>query len=103
MSQFDVHRTRGEAAALAPYLVILQTDFAADLDTVVVAPLRPAAAIQPKLKRLHVAVDFQDGAYVVAPHEMASLPRTVLGAHAGSLARARQDLMAAIDFLFLGF
>lgn len=103
MTQFDVHRTRGDVARLAPFLVLLQTDFLSDLASVVVAPMRPVSAHGPVLKRLHVAVQFLGQDHVVASEQLVSLPRSALGAREGSLAEHRQALLSAVDFLFLGF
>lgn len=103
MAQFDVFRTRGEAARLAPYLITLQSDFLTELSTVLVAPVRTAVQHGPLLRRVQVAVEFLGEPCVVSPEQMAAVPRSTLGARAGSLSVARQELMAAIDFLFLGF
>lgn len=103
MAQFDVHRTRGDAARLAPFLVVMQTDFLADLASVVVVPMRPAKLHGKIVSRLHVATDFEGQPHVVAPEQMIALPRSELGPRAGSVARQRQPLLAAVDFVFLGF
>jgi toxin CcdB len=103
MSQFDVHRARGDAAQLAPYLVVLQTNVLADLNVVVVAPMRLATKFGPTVKHLHVKLDFADKAHVLAPEELISLPRKLLGERVGSIVAARQSVLAALDFLFAGF
>jgi toxin CcdB len=103
MSQFDVHRTRGDAAKLAPYLVVMQADVLRDLNAVVVAPLRLASKSGPHIKHLHVAIDFMGKAHVLAPEELISLPLKLLGESAGSIAEKRQQILAALDFLFTGF
>ena len=103
MNQFDVFRTRGDAARLAPFLVVLQSDLLGSLASVVVAPLRPEVDHGPLLSRLHVPVEFLGARYVLAPEQLISLPRSTLGAPAGSLAGHRQALLPAVDFVFLGF
>lgn len=103
LSQFAVYKTRGDAARLAPYLVALQNELLASLHSVIVAPMRTAKAHGPIVRKLHVPVKFHNCDYVISPEQLVSLPRTALGAHAGSLAAHRQDLMAAIDFLFIGY
>lgn len=103
MQQFDVFRTRGEAARLAPFLVLLQSDLLSGLATVVVAPLRPESLHGGTLNRLHACVPFQGEPHVMAPEQMVSLPRTALGETVGSLIGHRDVLMSAIDFVFLGF
>ena len=103
MNQFDVFRTRGEAARLAPFLVLLQNDLLSGLASVVVAPLRPESLHSEPLKGLHAAVEFLGERHRLAPEQMVSLPRSALGPHAGSLADQRQAVMASLDFLFLGF
>ena len=103
MAQFDVHRTRGDAARLAPYLVILQNDFLNELASVIVAPMRPATKHGKRVERLHVEVEFEGDKHVIAPEQMISLPRSLFGKRAGSVASVRQPLLAALDFVFLGF
>lgn len=103
MNQFDVFRTRGDAARLAPFLVLLQSDLLAGLASVVVAPLRPEASHGAQLKGLHAPVDFLGERHVLAPEQMVSLPRTALGPRAGSLAGQRAAIMTSLDYLFLGF
>lgn len=101
--QFDVHHTRGDAKKLAPYLVNLQNEVLGELATVLVAPMRPAGDHGPVLKRAQVEVEFDGQPCVVAPEQMVSLPRAALGPRAGTIEPARQELLAAVDFLFIGF
>ena len=103
MAQFDVHKARGTAARFAPYLLVLQADALANLNTVIVAPMRPAGRSPLIVKHLHVIAEFLSARHVVFPEELVSLPRQALGAKAGSLTSARQELTAALDFLFYGF
>jgi toxin CcdB len=103
VNQFDVFQTRGDAARLAPFLVLLQSDLLGALASVVVAPLRPEALHGAQLNRLHVPLPFLGEPHVLAPEQLVSLPRAALGPRVGSLAEHRQTLMGALDFLFLGF
>lgn len=103
MNQFDVFRTSGEVARLAPYLVLLQNDLLSGLASVVVAPLRKPDDHGAPLPRLHPTLEFLGERYVFSPEQLVSLPRAMLGPRAGSLADQRDALMAAVDVLFIGF
>jgi toxin CcdB len=48
-------------------------------------------------------VEFEDETYVLMTHHLAGIARAALGAPAGSLVRQRDTIIAALDFLFIGF
>ena len=48
-------------------------------------------------------VEFEDETYVLATHHLAGIARARLGTPAGTLARRRDTIIAALDFLFTGF
>jgi toxin CcdB len=48
-------------------------------------------------------VRFDGDAYVLVTPQLAGIPRNALGRPAGSLAEQRDTIMAAMDFLLLGF
>ena len=102
MAQFDVHRVRGSASREFQFVVVMQADTLQGLLGVLVAPMHVEGG-QTLLKKLHVIVDFQGARYVVAPEQMISLPRAMLGQRVGSLAIQRADFIDAIDFIFSGY
>lgn len=101
MTQFDVCRARGTGGA--PYLVILQSDLAARLDTVVVAPLWPLAEQPLPIRKLQPLVTLKTGEHVLSVQELLSIPRSALGAVVDNLGHERAAVIAAIDLLFTGY
>ncbi|MEI8095062.1 MAG: CcdB family protein [Spirochaetales bacterium] len=102
--QFDIctnlnPNTRG----LYPYLLILQHDVVAALATRVVAPLTRATCTVLPIGRLHPTVALAGDTYLVVMHELASVPMTVLGPVQASLKSRRDEMVAALDLLFVGF
>jgi toxin CcdB len=101
--QFDVVRNPdGEDARHRPYLVILQSDLISDLATTIVAPLAATGAFKAAT-RLNPVVHIDGEAYHLAAHELFAVDRHVLGKSIGSLAAERDAIMAALDFVFIGF
>jgi toxin CcdB len=101
MAQFDIHRNPGQG----PYafVVDVQADLLAQLDTRVVVPMiaRARYAGTP-LRRLDPIVTHQRSEYVVVVQLLATVPRSVLGRAVGSLAAKRAELIAAFDLLLTG-
>ena len=85
-----------------PFLVALQSDLVRSLDTVVVAPLEPASS-GVFADRLNPRIDVDGRPFVLVAQELVTVRRTVLGAPRGSIARARDAVIAALDLLFTGF
>lgn len=101
MTQFDVCRTHGSAGA--PYLVILQSDLAARLDTAVVAPLWPLESQPMPIRKLQPIVTIKAGEHVLSVQEMLSIPRSALGAVVDNVRHERAAIIAALDLLFTGY
>ena len=89
MTQFDVCRAHGSSGA--PYLVILQSDLAARLDTAVVAPLWPLSGQPMPIRKLQPIVTIKAGEHVLSVQEMLSIPRGALGV--GNIKGADQALV----------
>ena len=101
MAQFDVHRNPGRG----PYtfVVDVQADMLAQLDTRVVVPMITKARYAgAPLRRLDPIVTFERSEYVIVVQLLATVPRAVLGSAVGSLASRRADLIAAFDLLLTG-
>ncbi len=97
MARFDVCR-RGDQL-----LLDVQTDLIFGLNTRLVVPLVPAQVSPPPMRRLHPVFEIEASRYVMATHLMASVPSTQLGRPVGSLDRYYDQIVAAIDMVFLGF
>lgn len=102
IAQFDVYPVRGEAARLAPFVVVVQANVLASLKTVVVIPLQRPEMLPSPIEGLHVPVRFNDADLVVATEHLVSLPRAMLGTSVGSLASDEYAIKRAIDVLFFG-
>jgi toxin CcdB len=104
MRQFDVlDNPIPRARRAMPFVVILQSDLAETGRDRVVAPLAPSAAMPTLAGRLIpiVTVDSQDYALLVP--SVTALPATDLRDVVGNLTDERERILAALDFLFIGY
>jgi toxin CcdB len=81
----------------------MQSDFTAQTETVVVAPLAVKEVFHGGARWLHPSVTVNGRDLVVATHEVAALPRRMLGKTYANLAGHRHEIVRAIDVLFTGF
>ena len=104
MAQFAVHRNPNPVTRSAiPLLLDVQNDLLEDLGTRVVIPLYKAAAEQDEaIERLTPIVEVEGTSYIAMSSELAGIPRKSLGAQVADLAHRRNDILAALDFLFTG-
>ena len=104
MNQFDVFANPfPRSRERQPFLVVLQSDFLThNLDTMVVAPLEPAAS-GTFADRLNPAVAIEGKDFVVMTQEIVTVRKSLLGAPRGSIATERHAIIRALDLLFTGF
>lgn len=105
MAQFDVFRNPDRSTqARIPYVVVLQSDLLERIDHHVVAPLRSAdgAVVIPVL-RLNPLVVIDSQKFHVRVQDMATVPRQMLKTPVTNLSAQREEILAALDFLFTGF
>ena len=104
MKQFDiVANPFPRSRERQPFLVALQSDLLMrNLDTVVVAPLEPAAS-GTFADRLNPRIEVDGQAFVLMAQELVTVRKSVLGAPHASVAGARDAVIAALDLLFTGF
>jgi toxin CcdB len=101
--QFDVvANPDAEDAQYRPYLVILQSDLVSDLRSTVVAPLIARSRIVGA-RQLNPLVIVDGAEYWIAIYELFAIERHLLGAKVASVDDRRDPIIAAIDFLFVGF
>jgi toxin CcdB len=100
--QCDVHRNGDDETGQTPYLLDVQANLLADLQTRVVVPLIRAGAFGRTATRLHprFTIDGQD--VVMATHLLAAVRRQILGAAVASLRDQRDIVISAIDVLWSG-
>ena len=105
MAQFTVYRNKSaRSKTVFPLLVDVQSDLLEDLQTRVVIPLSKAGALTKRpVSQLTPTIDFDDASFVLVTPQLAGIPRSELGAVAGSVAHRRETILAAMDFLILGF
>lgn len=103
MSQFDVFENPVPRARRAyPFVVVLQSDVAGTGRERIVAPLAPRARLTGTAGRLapHVKVAGVD--HVLLVPSLAAVPASDLRAVRGDLSPYRAEIVAALDYLFLG-
>ncbi|WP_445766433.1 CcdB family protein [Rheinheimera sp.] len=98
MARFDVYKTNQ-----AGYLLDVQTDLLAGLNTRVVVPLLPANNAPKPAKRLNPVFDIDGQQLLMATQYMAAIPATELKQVIISLADHHHEVSEALDMLFVGF
>jgi toxin CcdB len=103
--QFTVYRNKStRSKSTYPLLVDVQSDLLNELQTRVVIPLTKSSALAKRpLSNLMPALEFDNDTYVLMTPQLAGVARTDLGPSAGSLIDQRLVIVAAIDFLLMGF
>ncbi len=104
MRQFDVVRNANPATRAAyPYLLILQSDLLGDLSSRVVAPLLPISTLA-RASVLNPILSLPEGDCVLIVQQMAALPLASLKEPVlVNLAAYRNEILAAVDRVFVGF
>jgi toxin CcdB len=103
MAQFDVYVNPITAARRAyPFVVALQADFTLEARGQIVAPLVQRTAMPPTAGRLTPVVGLLGVEHVVLMPALANIRARDLAERHCSIASARGDLLAAIDYLFFG-
>lgn len=103
MAQFDLYaNSNKETSGAVPYLLDLQSDLLGPLATRVVAPLFWAESAGPRAKTLMPRFEIDGRTVVMSTPELAGVSSSQLGSRVGSLAENRDEIIAALDFLFTG-
>ena len=103
MTQFDVFVNPVAAARRAyPFVVAMQSDFARHATDQIVAPLAPCVSMQKTAGRLTPTVAVNGTDHAVLVPRLTAMRAADLAQRVGSIAAARGDLLAAIDYLFFG-
>lgn len=104
MAHLDVYPNPNASAKGFPFLLELQADLLGELPTTVVAPLGlPNVIDQIPVLRLNPTVTVAGERYVVMTQELAAIKRRLLKSPVANLSSQREEILAAIDFLFTGF
>jgi toxin CcdB len=103
MAQFDVFVNPVAATRRSyPFVVTLQSDFAQLARDQIVAPLVPLRLIPKVISRLTPIVALEGSEHMVLVPALTGVNSRDLMKRHGSLAAARSELLAAIDYLFFG-
>ena len=101
--QFDVVANPDPIEAVQrPYLLVLQSDLASHLNSTIVAPLVPRDQMRGA-HRLNPVLTVEGHDYWLATHELFAVDQRILHGRVATLAEHRDAVIAAIDFVFLGF
>lgn len=104
MAQFDVYENRNpESKQTIPYLLDVQADLLDNLATRVVVPLVTASSTGKAAKNLNPQFNIKRVSVVMSTAELAGVHQQVLGEKVCSLKEQRNEIIAALDFLFTGF
>jgi toxin CcdB len=105
MAHLDVFPNPDAGSAQAiPFLLDIQSNLLDGLPTRVVIPLAVPEAIETlPILRLNPKVGVGGTALVALTQDMAALPHRLLKAPVANLSAQREEILAALDFLFTGF
>lgn len=102
MAQFDVFDNPLPAARRAyPFVVAMQSDFTINGAEQLVAPLAPVET-GPATRRVMPVVAVRGNDHIVVVPRLTVMRSRDLIEKVSSIAAARNDLLAAIDYLFFG-
>ena len=103
ITQFDVFTNPIVRARRAyPLVAVLQSDLADTGRERIVAPLAPRSRLGGSAGRLTPYVDVAGAAHVLLVPALTGVLAEDLREHRGQLARHRDEIVAALDYLFLG-
>lgn len=100
MSQFDVHRNRGQSRDGVPFVVVVQSSLYDEYARRIVVPLvRKSYLGTISQPALNPAFNIKNVTVVLHPLEMVSVPVEKLGERVGSLASDSDKIIGALDEL----
>jgi toxin CcdB len=103
MAQFDVFVNPIPSARRAyPFVVVMQSDIAHNASDQIVAPLVPKSSMPKGAGALTPLVAVEGREHVVIVPRLSTIRSRDLTMSQCSIAAARRDLLAAIDYLFFG-
>ena len=105
MSRFDVYPNPSSRTSEVPYVLDVQSDLLADLDSRVVIPLRRLGVFaHVRLpQRMCPVLQVGDEHLLLETPKLAAIPRKLLKNPVQSLAAEQTLITAALDFVFQGY
>ena len=103
MSQFDVYQNPNPTSKKKfPYLIDVQADLLNHLSTRVVIPFMLSSKIKHPIKHLMPHFSIEETSVTLITSEITSVSTRILNKKIASLRYKRNEIIAAIDFLFTG-
>jgi toxin CcdB len=103
VSQYDVHDNPiSQGRRAFPFVAILQSELADTGRDKMVAPLVPRTRIPGSVGRLTPIVKVGGAEHVLLVPRMTAIPAADLRAKKDNIAPHRAEIVAALDYLFLG-
>ncbi|WP_028081116.1 CcdB family protein [Solimonas soli] len=102
MAQFRAYRNHRRSRDRVPYLLDVQSDLF-DLGTRLIAPLVLERHFTGRMARLHPVLTVEQCRVVMSAADLVALPVHDLRDEVADLSAARQDILAAVDFLISGY
>jgi len=103
MAQFDVYtNTNTETAAQIPYLLNVQAELLDVLSTRVVIPLYRKALMPKPAQHLNPSITIGCEVFILSTAELAGVPSSILGSPIHHTDISRDEVIAALDFIFTG-
>jgi len=104
MAQFDVYENPNPATKQdVPFLLDVQADLLDELATRVVIPLVATSATGKAVRHLNYLFTINRITVILSTAELAGVPVRTLGEKVCSLKDQRNEIIAALDFLFTGY
>ena len=104
MAQFDVYQNPNpDTARVFPYLLDVQADLLDKLPTRVVVPLVGISMLNRATPELNPQFEIEGAKMFMLTAQVAGVAVSLLGAKVCSLKDRRSDILAALDFLFVGY
>ena len=105
MPQFDVYKNPNpQTKARFPLLLEVQSDLLSGLKSCVIIPLADATrGAEGSIEKLMPTVEVNQSDYVMVTPQLAGISRRQLGKQVANIAASRNRVLAALDFLIVGY
>jgi toxin CcdB len=101
LARFDLYRVDDWRV---PLMVDVQSDHLGEIASRVIIPLRRVSTvIEVALPRLKPVLRIEDQDYILVTTDLGAQPLHWLGQPVGNIAKHRDTITAAMDFLFQGY